>query len=152
MKNDVIKHLNIILRNELIAINQYFLHAKILEDQGFMKLAGVSRKESIEEMRHADTIMTRILFLKGSPNMTDYKPLKIAMTVETMLESDFQLEIEAIADLRNAIEAAMKAQDSTTKTILETILASEENHYAFLETQLDLIKKVGLQNYLALQI
>lgn len=150
--SDLIAHLNIILRNELVAINQYFLHYKIMQDQGFLKLAAVNRAESIDEMKHAEVIMDRILFLKGAPNMTDYKPLKIATTVESMLQSDLQLEIEAIADLKKAIAAAANATDSTTKTLLETILASEENHFSFLETQLDLIKKLGLQNYLTMQI
>lgn len=152
MKNEVIKHLNIILCNELVAINQYFLHAKILEDQGFTKLAGVTKAESIDEMKHADTIIARILFLKGAPKMTEYGALRIGDNVESMLKNDLQLEIAAIADLKNAIDAANKDADSTTKTMLETILASEERHFDFLQTQLDLIKNLGLQNYLMTQL
>ncbi len=152
MKNELIKHLNVILRNELVAINQYFLHAKILEDKGFMKLAAIAKAESIDEMRHADTIIARILFLKGVPKMTEYGNLRIGENVEEILKNDLQLEIDAISDLRNAIEAANKASDSTSKTMLETILASEENHFDFLETQLDLIKTLGLQNYLTTQV
>ncbi|MES2960852.1 MAG: bacterioferritin [Pseudomonadota bacterium] len=148
----VIDHLNIILRNELMAINQYFLHAKILEDQGFMKLGAVAKAESIDEMRHADVIMARILFLKGMPKMNDYKKMYIGETVEQMLKSDFQLEVEAIADLKDAIAAAIENRDTGTKDLLEKILISEETHYAFLETQLELIQKVGLQNYLVTQI
>jgi bacterioferritin len=102
MKNNknqqVVQHLNIILRNELVAINQYFLHAKILEDQGFTKLAALTKAESIDEMKHADIIIARILFLKGAPKMTDYKKINIADSVEEMLKSDLQLEVEAIAD------------------------------------------------------
>lgn len=148
----VISHLNIILRNELVAINQYFLHAKILEDQGFNKLASITKAESIDEMRHADIIIARILFLKGAPKMTDYKNLNIGETVESMLKNDHQLEIDAIADLRNAIKAAFENEDTGTKDILEKILISEENHFGFLETQIELIKKIGLQNYLTMQL
>lgn len=148
----VIDHLNIILRNELMAINQYFLHAKILEDQGFMKLGAVTKAESIDEMKHADIIMARILFLKGMPKMNDYKKMNIGETVEQMLKSDFQLEVEAIADLKEAIDAAFENRDTGTKDLLEKILISEETHYSFLETQLELIQKVGLQNYLVTQI
>jgi bacterioferritin len=150
--HDVSGQLNIILRNELIAINQYFLHAKILEDQGFMKLAAITKAESIDEMKHADLIIARILFLKGAPKMYDYKKVNIGNNVEQILASDFQLEIEAISDLKVAIAVACQAQDIGTKDMLETILISEEKHYAFLETQLELIKKVGLQNYLVTQI
>ncbi len=148
----VISHLNIILRNELVAINQYFLHAKILEDQGFTKLGAVTKAESIDEMRHADIIIARILFLKGIPKMTDYKNLNIGETVEVMLANDFQLEVEAIADLKSAISAACENKDTGTKDLLEKILISEEGHYSFLETQIDLIKKIGLQNYLTTQL
>jgi bacterioferritin len=148
----VIDQLNIVLCNELMAINQYFLHAKIFEDQGFSKLAAATKSESIDEMKHADAIIGRILFLKGSPKMNDYKKMEIGESVEQMLNSDFQLEIEAISDLKKAIKVACENQDVGTKDLLEKILISEEVHYSFLETQLELIKKVGLQNYLATQI
>lgn len=152
MKTKVIEHLNIILRNELVAINQYFLHAKILEDKGFMKLGAHSKAESIDEMKHADIIIARILFLKGTPKMTDYKSLKIGSEVEEMLKNDRDLEVEAIADLKAAIKACEEASDTGSKNILETILVSEEAHFDFLETQLDLIKSLGLQNYLTTQV
>lgn len=148
----IINHLNIILRNELIAINQYFLHAKILEDQGFTKLASSTKAESIDEMKHADSIIARILFLKGTPKMSDYKKLNIGESVVEMLQSDLQLEVEAIADLRQAISAACDNKDTGTKDLLEKILISEENHLDFLRRQLELIEKVGLQNYLATQL
>jgi bacterioferritin len=152
MKTKVIEHLNIILRNELVAINQYFLHAKILEDKGFMKLGAHSKAESIDEMKHADIIIARILFLKGTPKMTDYKNLNIGSEVEEMLKNDRDLEVEAIADLKAAIKACEEASDTGSKNILEEILISEEGHFDFLETQLDLIKSLGLQNYLTTQV
>lgn len=151
-KQAVIDSLNIILRNELMAINQYFLHAKVLEDQGFTKLAATTKAESIDEMRHADIIISRILFLNGSPKMNDYKNMVIGETVEEMLKSDLQLEINAIADLNNSIAIAIADGDIGTKDLLEKILISEEVHFEFLETQLSLIKQVGLQNYLTTQI
>jgi bacterioferritin len=150
--SEVINHLNIILRNELVAINQYFLHAKIMQDQGFNKLATLTKAESIDEMKHADTIIQRILFLKGMPKMTDYKNLNIGESVEEMLKNDYQLEIDAIADLKKAIEVAAKNQDTGSKDILEKILISEENHFDFLEIQIGLIKKIGIQNYLSSQL
>lgn len=148
----VIDNLNIILRNELVAINQYFLHAKILEDQGFIKLAAATKAESIDEMRHADIIISRILFLKGTPKMTDYKNLSVGETVESMLENDLQLEINAISDLKKAIKTAIDNGDIGTKDLLEKIMISEEVHFGFLETQIELIKNIGLQNYLTTQI
>ena len=149
---EVIDHLNIILRNELVAINQYFLHAKILQDQGFTKLAAVSKKESIDEMKHADAIIERILFLKGIPNMDNYKKLSVASEAEAMIKNDLNLEIDAIKDLSNAISVAEKAKDTGTKDLLEKILISEEDHQDFLETQLGLIKSLGIQNYLSTQV
>ena len=149
---EVINHLNIILRNELVAINQYFLHAKIFEDQGFTKLGALTKAESIDEMRHADIIIDRILFLKGAPKMTEYGNLKVGSEVEEMLKNDLNLEINAIGDLKNAISAAIDAKDTGTKDLLEKILISEETHFDFLETQIDLIKKIGLANYLTTQL
>lgn len=148
----VIDHLNIILGNELVAINQYFLHAKILEDQGFNKLAAVSKKESIDEMKHANLIIERILFLKDIPNMDNYNKLAIANDAENMLKNDLKLEIEAIRDLTKAIEISKEAQDTGTKDMLEKILISEESHLDFIETQLNLINNLGIKIYLSTQI
>ncbi len=152
MDKVALDHLNIILRNELVAINQYFLHGKIMQDQGFNKLANLTKAESIDEMKHADAIIDRILFLKGTPKMTEYGNLRIGQTVEEMLANDLALEIDAIKDLKKAIKYFQESGDIGTKDLLEKILISEENHFDFLETQIDLIKKVGLQNYLAIQI
>ncbi|MDA0901943.1 MAG: bacterioferritin [Proteobacteria bacterium] len=148
----VIDHLNVILGNELVAINQYFLHAKVLEDQGFNKLAAVAKAESIDEMKHADIIIERILFLNGTPNMDNYRKLKIGSEAKAMLKNDLDLEIAAIKDLNKAIEVAKEAQDVGTKDLLEKILISEETHLDFLQTQLDLIESLGLQIYLSTQI
>ena len=149
---EVIKSLNIILRNELVAINQYFIHAKILQDQGYTKLAAIAKAESIDEMKHADQIMERILFLKGSPKMTDYTNFSVGEKPVEMINCDYNLEILAIKDLKDAIKVALEHNDIGTKEILEAILVSEEQHFDFLETQLSLIEDVGLQNYLATQI
>ena len=148
----VIDHLNIILGNELVAINQYFIHAKILADQGFSKLASVAKAESIDEMKHADEIIERILFLKGVPNMNNYAKVNVGKDVVKMIENDLNTEIKAIKDLKVAISACVENNDIGSKDMLEKILISEEEHLDFLETQLNLIEKVGLENYLATQI
>lgn len=152
MKNQIIDHLNNILRNELVAINQYFLHSKILANQGFTKLAAKNHAESVEEMKHAGQIIDRILFLKGIPKMTEYSKLNIASDVQKMFKNDLALEIDAISDLKDAIKYAIDINDVGTKDLLEKILISEEEHLDFIETQLDLIKKIGLENYLTQQI
>ena len=148
----VIEQLNIILGNELVAINQYFLHYKIYQDQGFEKLAIISKKESIDEMKHADSIISRILFLKGIPNMNNYKKIKIGKDVADILKSDLDTECSAINDLKIAIKVCFQENDIGSKDLLEKILISEEVHQEFLETQIDLIQKVGFENYLSTQI
>lgn len=152
MSTELINHLNIILRNELVAINQYFLHSKILQDQGFNKLAALTKAESIDEMKHADIVIDRILFLNGAPKMTDYGILKVGQTVEEIFQNDLDLEINAIADLKKAIAHSHEVNDIGTKDLLEKILISEEEHFDFLETQIGLIKQIGIQNYLVTQI
>ncbi len=152
MDKKAIEHLNIILRNELVAINQYFLHSKILQDQGFNKLASLTKAESIDEMKHADIIIERILFLKGLPKMTEYGNLRIGQDVKEIFANDLTLEIDAIKDLKNAIKYFQDSSDIGTKDILEKILISEEEHFDFLETQIDLISRIGFENYLTTQI
>lgn len=144
----MISHLNKILGNELIAINQYFLHAKMFKDWGLMELAGVTHHESIDEMKHADKLIERILFLEGLPNLQDLGKLHIGEDTVEMLKSDLGLEMRAIPDLRVAIAYADSIRDYVSKELLEDILEGEEEHVDWLETQLSLIDKVGIQNYL----
>ncbi|HEY1555701.1 MAG TPA: bacterioferritin [Kofleriaceae bacterium] len=144
--------LNELLANELTAINQYFVHAKMCQNWGYERLATKLREESIDEMRHADEIIGRILFLEGVPNLQRYHMLHVGETVREQLESDLQLEYGAIAFLNQGVEAARKAGDNATEHMMTTILVSEEAHTDWIETQLELIRQVGEQNYLAQQL
>ena|SRR5688572_9257013 len=149
MKGDtqVISHLNKILGNELIAINQYFLHAKMFKDWGLKELGDVTHHESIDEMKHADKLIERILFLEGLPNLQDLGKLNIGENTLEMLQCDLALELRAIPDLRVAIAHAESVRDYVSKELLEDILEGEEEHVDWLETQLSLIEKIGIQNY-----
>jgi bacterioferritin len=144
----MIAHLNKILGNELIAINQYFLHAKMFKDWGLKELAEVTRHESIDEMKHADQLIDRILFLEGLPNLQDLGKLHIGEDTIEILRCDLALEMRAIPDLRVAIAHAESIRDYVTRELLEDILEGEEEHVDWLETQLSLIDKVSIQNYL----
>lgn len=154
MKGDpeVIKHLNKILKNELTAINQYFLHARMLQNWGLDRLGDYEYKESIDEMKHADSLTKRILFLDGLPNLQSLNRLRIGETVPELLEADHALEMEAMLDLREAIAYCESVKDYVSRELLEQILESEEGHVDFIETQLTLIKTVGLENYLQKQM
>ncbi|HTR54502.1 MAG TPA: bacterioferritin [Kofleriaceae bacterium] len=154
MKGDeqVLALLNELLTNELTAINQYFVHAKMCQNWGYERLAAKLREESIDEMRHADEVIGRILFLEGVPNMQRYHKLHVGETVREQLESDLQLEYSAIAFLNQGVDAARKAGDNATEHVMTTILVAEEAHTDWIETQLELIRQVGEQNYLAQQL
>lgn len=149
MKGDrvVIQHLNTILGNELVAINQYFLHARMLQDWGLVKLGDHEYHESIDEMKHADMLIKRVLFLEGIPNLQDLGKLLIGENVREILECDLKLEMKGIPDLKAAIAYCETVGDYGSRELCEKILESEEEHIDWLETQLSLIDKVGLENY-----
>ena len=150
MKGDkqVIEHLNRILKNELTAINQYFLHSKIYKDWGITKLAEKEYEESIDEMKHADELIERILFLEGLHNIQYLGKLRLGENVNEMLQCDLDLEIDAISDLQNAVAYADEIRDYVSRELFNSILASEEGHVDWLETQLTSIEKMGIENFI----
>ncbi|ABD81692.1 bacterioferritin [Saccharophagus degradans] len=150
MKGDpkVIEFLNKALGNELVAINQYFLHSRMYKDWGLKELADHEYEESIDEMKHADQLIERILFLEGLPNLQSLGKLLIGENTKEMLECDLKLEMKAIPDLRDGIEYAESVRDYISRDLLQSILDSEEEHVDWLETQLGLIEKIGIENYM----
>ena len=143
----VIEYLNKALSNELVAINQYFLHSRMYKDWGLKELADYEYHESIDEMKHADQLVERILFLEGLPNMQDMGKLMIGENTAEMLTCDLKLEMIAIPDLRDGIEYCESVRDYVSRDLLSSILDSEEEHVDWLETQIALIAKIGLENY-----
>ena len=152
MKADqkVIDYLNQILTNELTAINQYFLHARMLENWGITKFGKKEFKESVEEMHHADALIKRILFLEGLPNLQRLDAIMIGQNAEEILRADFTLEQKAVSDLRDAIPYCESVRDFPTRDLLSGILRDEEDHIDFIETQIELITRVGIQNWIQL--
>jgi bacterioferritin len=154
MKGDpkVIELLNQLLKAELTAINQYFLHAEMCENWGYQRLAKLIKKESIEEMTHAEKLMERILYLDGTPNMTDYFKINIGATVEAQLKNDLQLEYDAVKRLNEGIELCVTVGDNGSRDLAQKILDDEEHHIDWLEGQLHAIGEMGIANYLAQQL
>lgn len=143
----VIEFLNAALKNELTAINQYFLHSRMCKDWGFHKLADKEYEESIDEMKHADQLIERILFLEGLPNLQDLGRLFIGENVEEILQCDLKLEMIAIPLLREAVAYCESISDFVSREVFSSILESEEEHVDWLETQIGLVDKVGIHNY-----
>ena len=150
--NTIIKHLNQVLKNELTAINQYFLHSKMFKDWGYAKLGDYEYKESIDEMKHADQIIARILFLEGLPNIQDMNKVMIGEEPVECLKCDLALEEKALVDLQNAILDSEKLKDFVSRNIFRSILDSEEEHVDVIETHLNLVNSVGKENWLQSQI
>jgi bacterioferritin len=147
----VLHHLNTVLKNELTAINQYFLHARMLQHWGVIKLGAYEYHESLDEMKHADKLIHRVLFLDGLPNLQDLDKLLIGETVQEILECDLRLEQSAMPTLREAIVHSESVRDFVSRDLFSEILEAEEDHVDFIETQLDLISRIGIENYTQLQ-
>ncbi|MCD2322631.1 bacterioferritin [Sphingomonas sp. IC-56] len=152
MKGDakVVEYLNEVLKNELTAINQYWLHYRLLDNWGVKKLAELERHESIDEMKHADWLAERILFLDGLPNFQMLGRLRIGETVEEILRADLAVEVEAVAVLRDAIQHSENVRDYVSRDLFRRILDSEEEHIDTLERQFDMIARMGIENYIQL--
>ena len=148
----IIETLNDVLTAELTAINQYFIHAKMCGNWGYDRLAEHIRDESIDEMKHADSLIERILFLEGVPNMQRLYPVRVGETVKEQFELDLQVEVEAVKRFNDGIALAVEVGDNATRHMLEEMLVSEEDHADWLETQLEAMRQVGEQNYLAQQL
>jgi bacterioferritin len=150
--DDIIEILNEVLTAELTAVNQYFLHAKMMQNWGFDRLAEHNRHESIDEMKHAEQVTDRILYFEGIPNYQRYNPLRIGETVPEMFQADLGLEYDAVERLNRGIALARERGDNGTRELLERILVAEEEHVDWIETQLETIRIIGIEHYLAQQL
>jgi len=151
-KDKVIAHLNEALRAELTAISQYFLHAEMQENWGYHRLGGLIKKQSIDEMKHAEEVIERILFLEGTPNMGMGLKLSVGSNVKAQLEGDLALEIEAVAQYNAAAKTCVAEGDNASRDLFDRFIKDEERHVDFLEAQLHIIEEIGLAGYLAEQI
>jgi len=150
--DEIIRVLQEVLSAELTAVNQYFIHARMNENWGYKKLAAYVRKESIEEMQHAQRVIDRILYFEGTPNMSKYMKINVGKNVPEQFRNDLAVEYQAVPRLNKGIEVARETGDNGTRALLETILKEEEEHVDWLEAQLGIIKEIGVENYLARQI
>jgi bacterioferritin len=148
----VLNYLNEALKAELTAINQYFLHSSMCKNWGYNRLAKKQKEESVEEMKHAEALLNRILFLEGTPNMTELFPIKVGANVKQQLQNDLALEMDAIPRLNAGIKTAVEAGDNASRELFEEILVDEEDHVDWLEAQLGMIKEIGLEMYLSQQM
>jgi bacterioferritin len=148
----IVKQLNARLADELAAINQYMVHSEMCEDWGYEKLHEAVEKRAIDEMKHAESLIGRILFLDGTPTVSELSPIKIGADVETQIKNDLAGELQAVKDYNADIALAVEVGDNGTRELLEGFLADEEEHVDWLEAQLDQIEQMGVQNYLALQL
>lgn len=149
---EVIEVLGEVLAAELTAINQYFIHAKMMQNKGYIKLGKYMKGESIDEMKHADAVIERILYLEGIPDLQRYMKINVGANAEEIFKVDLQLEYSAVERLNRGIEIATRNKDNGSRELMEKILISEEEHIDWLEAQLDIIKDIGIANYLAQQI
>ena len=147
----VIAVLNEALKEELTAINQYFIHAEMCENWGYKKLSDYIKKQSIDEMKHAEALIERILFLDGTPKMAELLPLSVGNSVKAQIENDLKLELNAVVMYNSAAKTAVEAGDNASRELLTRLLKDEEAHVDWLETQLHVIKEIGIENYLAQQ-
>ena len=150
--SEIIEILGEVLSAELTAVNQYFIHAKMNQNFGYTKLASYMRQESIGEMKHADVVIERILFLDGVPDLQKYMKIKVGKNIEEMLNNDLEVEFSAVERLNRGIEVAIKHKDNGSRELLEKILISEEEHIDWIEAQITIIKDIGVSNYLSQQI
>jgi bacterioferritin len=151
-KPKVVAELNAALKEELTAINQYFLHAEMCENWKYGKLARYIKKQSIDEMKHAESLIERILFLDGTPNLTELMQLNIGQSVKAQLQNDLKLEISAVAQYNNAVKLAREEGDNTSRELFERLLKDEEEHVDWIEAQLHQIQELGYERYLSQQI